>query len=47
MRFLIDMNLSPRWVGCLDAAAELEQGALLAIDVNRTRLRLLPLKTSK
>ena len=27
-------------------ASELEQGALLTVDTNRTRLRLLPLRTS-
>lgn len=46
MKLLVDMNLSPRWIELLinaGADAELEQGALLTVDPNRTRLRLLPL----
>ena len=44
--------LSPDVIGkrVIDAlqqmASELKQGALLTVDTNRTRLRLLPLRTS-
>ena len=56
MKLLVDMNLSPPWVGLLaDAgkvvaalrqmATELNDGALLTVDPNRTRLRVLPLQS--
>ncbi len=35
MKLLVDMNLSPRWI---------EEGTLLTVDSNRTRLRVLPLR---
>ena len=53
MSFVIDMNLSPRWVQAIAAsviaalgpmADELAAGALLSIEPQRTRMRLLPLR---
>ena len=39
------MNLSPRWTVLLvDAVHWSTVGALVTIDVNRTRLRVLPLR---
>ena len=48
MKLLVDMNLSPRWISMLiDAGSELEEGALLTVDPNRTRLHVLPLRQDK
>ncbi len=44
-------EVSPAWIGAqvvaalLQVADELESGALLTIDPNRTRVRLLPFRT--
>lgn len=36
MKILLDMNLSPDWTDAL------EQGALITVDENKSRVRILP-----
>jgi predicted nuclease of predicted toxin-antitoxin system len=49
MKILVDMNLTPRWTdalsrrGLVQCSTELETGALVTVEVNKTRLRILPL----
>ena len=55
MKILIDMNLSPKWVSVFEQdglhavhllhrfESELEQGALITADRERSRARILPL----
>lgn len=50
MKLLVDMNLPPRGIAVLTALVqmrvELEAGALVTVDVARTRVRVLPLVRS-
>lgn len=46
MKVLIDMNLSMKWVSVFQQYEEsLENGALLTVDENRTRIRVLPFQS--
>jgi hypothetical protein len=40
MKLLLDMNFAPAWVGFL-------RGALISVDRERARVRLLPLSKSE
>jgi len=42
MKILLDMNIPLKYAALL--ADEMEKGAILSIDLNKSRLRLLPLE---
>jgi hypothetical protein len=54
VKILIDMNLSPQWssfsprgeavaAAIVDHAADLERGALITLDPDKLRMRILPI----